>query len=770
MSNYVEKGNKEKGNKGKGEGKHMENLFCNLNEAQREAVTATEGYIRVIAGAGSGKTRALSHRFAYLVNELGILPGNILCVTFTNKSANEMRQRIHQLTGDNDTGYINTFHGFCVSILQEDSHAVQYPKNFLVLDNSDIDAMLKIIYEERGLTLRDKTFSKARDMIEIQKLVKKPEYYLDMITMSLDALKEKYQAAANTDDIIFYGYLYQQKKCFGLDYNDLIKFSLYIFRENPEIRLKWQQRLEYIMIDEFQDIDGLQYELMCVLCGYHRNLFIVGDPDQTIYTWRGASVKYLLDFDRNFPGTRTIMMMTSYRSTPQILEVANALIARNRHRLAKSLLPTLPDGPRVVCHHGETSEAEAGWIAAKMQELHKAGVPYKEMTVLYRAHYVTRSIEEALLREKIPYTIYSGVQFFGRMEIKDALSYLRLLAYRDDLSFLRVCNVPKRNLGQRRMEFLAGYAQAHGCSLYDALCRTVDEEKELFRGTKAKEFIALIERLTEHYQDRQVSELLSEVLDKSGYERMLRTEGSQERLDNLAELKQSVHLYEISCGEECTLEHYLTHVALFTNSDAEEPGDKVKLMTVHTAKGLEFPYVFLCGMNEGIFPSRKVNTLEGMEEERRLAFVALTRAEKQLFLTEAEGRNFDGSPRYPSRFLLDIGPELLEYTRKPSDSLVKDAARHIEAAERFLSASSGDNALKPGDKIRHAIFGCGTIMDIDTDKQAWMIQFENMETTRMITFRAKLERVDTPDTAGSGTADDAPNAGEVPRAEILQEE
>ena len=720
----------------------MEDLLYNLNEAQREAVTATEGYIRVIAGAGSGKTRALSHRFAYLVNEVGILPGNILCVTFTNKSANEMRQRIHQLTGDNDTGYINTFHGFCVSILQEDSHAVQYPKNFLVLDNSDIDAMLKIIYEERGLTLRDKTFSKARDMIEVQKLFKVPEYYLDLINLSLEDLKAKYQAATETDDIIFYGYLWQQKKCFGLDYNDLIKFSLYIFRENPDIRLKWQQRLEYIMIDEFQDIDGLQYELMCVLAGYHRNLFIVGDPDQTIYTWRGANVKYLLDFEQNFPGTRTIMMMDNYRSTPQILAAANALISRNSHRLPKSLLPTLPSGPAVVCHHGETSAAEADWIAARIQQLHEEGVPYRDMTVLYRAHYVTRSIEEALLREKIPYTIYSGVQFFGRMEIKDALSYLRLIAYRDDLSFLRVCNVPKRNLGQRRMEFLAAYAEAYLCSLYDALVRTVDEEKELFRGTRAKEFIRLIESMTEHAEDRPVSELLAEVLDKSGYETMLRTEGSQDRLDNLAELKQSVHLYEISCGEECTLEHYLTHVALFTNSDAEEAGDKVKLMTVHTAKGLEFPYVFLCGMNEGIFPSRKVKTIEGMEEERRLAFVALTRAEKQLFLTEAEGRNFDGSPRYPSRFLLDIGPELLEYTRKPSDTLISQAASHIEAAERFLTASTGDNAFKPGDRIRHTIFGTGTIASIDLDKQAWIIQFDNMETTRMITFRAKLERED----------------------------
>ncbi|MBQ7826713.1 MAG: ATP-dependent helicase, partial [Clostridia bacterium] len=290
-------------------------LLANLNPAQIEAVTATEGYVRVIAGAGTGKTRALTHRFAYLVNEVGILPGNILCVTFTNKSANEMRQRIHTLTGDSDTGYICTFHSLCVSILQEDSHAVGYPKSFLVLDNSDIDAMLAIIYEEQGLTLRDMTFSNARDMIEIKKLFEIPDYYRDLIGFSPDELKEKYLSANRPSDIIFYGYLYQQKKCFGLDYNDLIKFSLYIFEENAEIRRKWQSLLEYIMIDEYQDIDEIQFRLMKVLCDYHKNLFVVGDPDQTIYTWRGASLRYLMEFPNAFPGTRTIMMMQNYRST-----------------------------------------------------------------------------------------------------------------------------------------------------------------------------------------------------------------------------------------------------------------------------------------------------------------------------------------------------------------------------------------------------------------------------------------------------------------------
>ena len=258
----------------------MKNLLDDLNEAQKLAVTTTEGFVRVIAGAGSGKTRALTRRFAYLVNELGILPGNILCVTFTNKAANEMRRRIQNLTGDNSTGYINTFHGFCVSVLQEDISAVGYPKSFLVLDNSDIDAMLRIIYEERGLSLRDMTFARARDMFEMQKLRYKPEYYRDMLAMPLEALKDKYMNATDVKDILFYGYLYQEKKCFALDYNDLLIFTLHIFSENPEIRLKWQKRLEYIMIDEFQDIDEIQYKLMRVLCDYHRNLFVVGDPDQ----------------------------------------------------------------------------------------------------------------------------------------------------------------------------------------------------------------------------------------------------------------------------------------------------------------------------------------------------------------------------------------------------------------------------------------------------------------------------------------------------------
>lgn len=714
----------------------MEEYLEGLNEAQQEAVTATEGVIRVIAGAGSGKTRALSSRFAFLVNEIGILPGNILCVTFTNKSANEMRQRIHRLTGDQDTGYINTFHGFCVSVLQEDSHAVQYPKSFLVLDNSDIDAMLKMIYEERGLTLREMTFAKARDMIEILKLKDRPDYYLDMITMSLEVLEQKYRSAVTPKDIIFYGYLYQEKKCFGLDYNDLITFTLYIFDQNPDIRRKWQERLEYIMIDEFQDIDGLQYRLMKVLCGHHRNLFVVGDPDQTIYTWRGANVRYLLDFDRDFPEVKTIMMMDNYRSSPEILAAANSLIEKNGSRMAKELIPHCPGGPRVECHLGKNAAGEARWIAGRIQKLHEEGTDYRDITILYRAHYVTRTVEEALLAEKIPYTIYSGVQFFGRAEIKDALSYLRMIAYQDDLSFLRIANVPRRNLGERRMRFLREYADSRGCTLYQALTATVEDP--IFQGTRARQFLSLVETYRQRVEERQISELLSALLNDSGYEEMLRTEGSQERLDNLAELKQSVYEYETTCGEESMLEHYLSHVALFSNSDAAGTGDKVKLMTVHASKGLEFPHVFLCGMNEGIFPSRKVRTLEGMEEERRLAFVAMTRAERGLYLSEAAGSNLDGSPRYPSRFLLDVDQKLLDYTEPMPEGLIGEVRTYLKLSAREMAMEEA-SLYEPGQRVRHRIFGEGTVIEADREKRAHVIQFDELETPRRISFRVELE-------------------------------
>ena len=719
----------------------MSDYLEKLNSAQREAVTCTEGYVRVVAGAGSGKTRALSTRFAWLVNDLGILPGHILCVTFTNRAANEMRERIHRMTGDRDTGYINTFHGFCVNFLKEESYAIHYPKNFIVLDNGDIDGMLDVIYAEAGLTMRDMTYGNARDMFEMIKLVEKPDYYLDLLDLSLDELRKKYLSAKRVKDILFYGYLYMEKKCFGLDYNDLIKCTLHILREREEIRDKWQQRLEYIMIEEFQDIDPPQYELMEELCGKHGNLFVVGDPDQTIYTWRGADIRYLLDFAKKFTPCRTVMMMENYRSSPEILAAANSLISRNRNRLKKEMIPTLPGRAKPEVFHGKSGEDEAAWIAARIAGLHEAGVPYTDITVLYRAHYVSRNIEDAFLKAQIPYNIYSGVQFFQRAEVKDALAYLRMVAVGDDPAFRRVVNVPRRNIGRTRMKYLEALAAERGCTLYEALEASLDDEQ--FKNTKARAFVSLVKSYRrDAAAGRSVSDLLSAVLNESGYEKMLRTEGSQERLDNVAELKQAVWEYEQSAGEDVSAEGFLAQAALFTNLDTPDTKDKVRLMTVHAAKGLEFPHVFICGLNEGIFPSRKVRTIQAMEEERRLAFVALTRAMDGLYLTESEGKNHDGTFRYPSRFVLDIDAHLLDFREPLPESLVREARDHIAVNDALLTEEDAEQKyLSPGERVKHPVFGPGTVEEVDLEKSAYVVKFDGLPTTRAITFRVRLEKL-----------------------------
>ncbi|MCR5723756.1 MAG: ATP-dependent helicase [Treponema sp.] len=751
------------------------NALEGLNDEQRAAVTTTEGFVRVIAGAGSGKTRALSHRFAYLVNDIGILPSHILCVTFTNKAAAEMRARIRKLTGDNDTGYISTFHGFCVSVLQEDSYAVSYPKSFMVLDNADIDDMLQIIYEERNLTLREMTFSNARTMIEIQKLKKKPGYYADMLSMSLDELHQKYLDAKTTEDIIFYGYLYQEKKCFALDYNDLLIFVLHIFKTNDQIRAKWQKRLEYIMIDEFQDIDSIQYELMQELCAYHKNLFVVGDPDQTIYTWRGANVKYLLDFDSVFPGTQTIMMNRNYRSTAPILNAANTLIKKNHKRLSKDLIaerakgevsPSLQPAPRssatpstgvtsseqtgyartpvtpplpVFCHE-KTAGNEAAYIASEIQRLTSDGtVQPGDIAVLFRAHYISRSIEEEFQKRKIPYTLFSGLPFFDRAEIKDALCYLRMTAYKDDLSFLHTVNRPKRNIGEKRIAALKAYTAEHGGSLYEAMRALSDDE--LFTTTGARTYIALIDRYATMHSGMQVSELFSALMNESGYERALRTEGSQERLDNLAELKQALHEYETTCGEEARLEDFLSHIALYTNTDLGTTRNAVRMMTVHAAKGLEFPVVFLAGMSENMFPSKKTDSLDAMEEERRLAFVAVTRARDRLYLTDSESDGGAGMGfRYPSRFVFDA-EDTLRYEHELSDAIKEKAHASIQISNAELTKISSLSGMRPGDRVRHGILGNGTVVEVDDAKHQYVIRFDGMATPRRMSFKAPLERV-----------------------------
>lgn len=713
----------------------MDNFIDELNEQQKEAVTTTEGYVRIIAGAGTGKTKALTYRYAYLVDELGISTSNILCVTFTNKAAREMSKRIRQMIGDSDTGYICTFHGFCVKLLREDIHAINYPQKFVVMDSEDTEDILKTVYENAHIQSRTYTFDMARDHISAMK--NEMQHIAYLADISNDRLLADYEKASDIPEKVFLGYLYEQKKVYGLDYDDLITIALHILRTDAEKCRKWQERMMYVMVDEFQDVSGNQYALAEILSGYHRNLFIVGDPDQTIYTWRGARIEYILEFDKNHENTQTIFLDTNYRSTPDILAVSNSLIEKNRNRLPHRLVAVKPSEARPLYVHSRTTGDEAQWVTNEIKRLVETGAKYSDIAVLYRSHFVSRSIEEAFIKTKIPYILYSGTEFYKRKEIKDVLAYLRMVAYADDLSFRRVINEPKRNFGKKRMSMLKSYCETHRCSLYSGL-QDLLEEKTV-KSTGASAFVDIIENFRRTYKEKSLSDLVTELMAATGYEAMLRQAGEQERLDNLAELKQSIDEYEKTSGEENTLEEYLQSIALYTNNDREKDKDSVTMMTIHTAKGLEFPYVFVCGVNEGIFPSKHVDTEAMLEEERRMAYVACTRAERGLYISDAEGLNYDESFRYPSRFIFNIDREAIDYVNELPQRLVDDTKSYIAANEsRYMPL---DTELKPGDRVRHKVFGEGTITGIRGDIGCYVVKFDRVATERNLKIGTGLEKI-----------------------------
>ena len=707
-----------------------------LNPEQREAATTTEGYIRVVAGAGSGKTKTLAARYLYLVDALGISTANILCVTFTNKAAAEMKKRIRAQLPDQDLARITTFHGFCVGLLKEDCHVVGYPKTFLILDEEDKKAMLSVVFEDLGITGRDITIQEAVDHIGWRKGGR--GYVKTLIHADMEELLDLVKSASTLKDKILYRYFYEQRKCFALDFDDLVYFAIYILEHSREAREKWQQRLEYIMVDEFQDIDKDQYTLTDILSGYHHNLFVVGDPDQTIYTWRGADVKFILEFPTRHPGAKTIYLNRNYRSTPQILAASNALIDKNRERLKKELIPDRPGNRKPLYFHAKTGALEADWITANMRALHEGeeGVSYSSMGVLYRAHYVSRALEESLIRNKIPYVLYSGVEFYKRKEIKDVLSYLRMIYNPDDISFLRTVNEPRRGVGRTRIAAIKAYAAARGCTLYQALMDNL--ETDSFRRCKAKDYVRLIEKYRAIFDQMDLTDLLAGVLQESGYEQMLRTAGEEERLDNLAELKQAIFDFARKAGETVTLGNYLDHAALFTNMDTGERAQAVKLMTVHSAKGLEFPVVFVCGLSEGIFPGKRANTREKLEEERRLCYVAFTRARDRLFLSDAAGTGYDGSFRYPSRFLFNAEKENVDYVMPLDPDLEEKTLRSIQETEDWASDTPKQSDLV-GKRVTHQVFGPGTVIGIPRDGQGIIVQFDTIVTPRTFADAGKVQ-------------------------------
>jgi DNA helicase-2/ATP-dependent DNA helicase PcrA len=702
-----------------------------LNAAQYDAVYTTEGPVRVIAGAGTGKTRALTSRFCYLVSALGIAPKNILCVTFTNRAANEMKRRVRALLGDLDLGYICTFHAFCVQLLKEDIHRLQFPRNFVILDVEDQRLLLQKIFDDMGLTMRDATIQRTiAEVLEAKKM--HDGYIADICELDNEQLKEKYLSAPDQKDAIFLRYLYEQKKCFGCDFNDLINFATYLLSRFPDVREKWRDRMQYVMVDEFQDVSKRQYTIAQILSEKHGNLFIVGDPDQTIYSWRGSHVKLFMDFDQLYPAAKTIPLTDNYRSSPEILAATNTLISKNVIRYPKDLKATRPGGRRPLYNHAKTEQEEAAWIHEEICRLQDAGVPLGSIAILYRAHYLTRALEECFIEKRLPYTIFSGVEFYGRKEIRDVICYLRMVTAADNVAFLRTVNTPPRKIGQKKLEALQDYAEGRPCSLYQALKDLRDSD--LFRGTQAGRYIDAIEFIREHRASMRMGDALQTLLDLSGYEAFMRQQGDQERLDNLAELKRSVET--AGQDEDAALEDFLTRAALFTSLDKDDKPDAIKLMTIHTAKGMEFPYVFVCGLNEGVFPSRQTATPEDMDEERRIAYVAMTRAMDALFLSDSEGVSNDGIFKYPSRFIFDAGKENLDYVTPLDPSLEEKARAYIERDEAILK--SRQSLFEAGDRVIHSVFGPGTVTDVRAAQLYYVIRFDSLKTDRNIQFGVEL--------------------------------
>ena len=705
----------------------IEKLKENLNEQQLKAVTETEGFVRVIAGAGSGKTKALTQRYAYIVEALGINSANILCVTFTNKAAQEMRKRVKRLVGENsDLSYITTYHGFCVRVLREDINKIKYPKNFIIMDVEDQKTVLRQVYNELGLTSKVFTFKQVLRYISKQKT---SQEYLQYI------LESKKKETDNEIEKIFIRYLEKQQRNFALDFDDLLNFALYIFVNNPDVLEKWQKRLHYIQVDETQDSSQKQFMLIEMLSQLHKNLFVVGDPDQTIYEWRGAKPEILVDFDKQFVDSKTIIMNQNYRSTPNILSLGNHIIKNNKVRVDKDMFTQNPEGVEVVHFHGENDYEEGLWVANEIKRLVKnENCKYSDFAILYRANHISRSIEQSLIRENIPYSVFGGIRFFERKEIKDVLAYLRLIEFEDDFSFLRVVNTPSRGLGKIFIENVAKIAEKESISLYSALQQNITDIDLSRKG--AIEFIELIEKYKKSKADLIISDLVKEIMDESGLSAYYRTDGDTDRLDNIKELQNSIILLETQDEEQINLTEYLQEIALYTDMDIEDDrNDRVKLMTIHTSKGLEFPYVFLCGFTEGVLPSAmsiKERRAKAIEEERRLTYVAITRAEKAFYMTESEGFNFStGLNKYPSRFLFEISDNYFVRKGELSQEIINEAKEQLKLdASRQLIQKKFD----VGDLVNHLIWKQGKVIEVNEEKGEYQIEFVETGKTKPINF------------------------------------
>ena len=741
----------------------MADLLDNLNEKQREAVLETEGYVRVIAGAGSGKTKLLVSRYAYLVQEYGIDSFNILCVTFTNKAAGEMRRRIRALIGDvYDTSLICTYHGFCNRLLKENPEKLFLNKQFQIIDSQQQKAILGEIYQKFELKLDYASFESILKKISYAK--KDGSYVTKLCAPQPCQILHEIK---NQDDRIIEEFLQRQKATYSLDFHDLIAFAIHLLENDPEVRDKWQSRLNYIMVDEFQDSSAVEMRLVDILSDQYRNLMIVGDPDQNIYEWRGSDVKLLVEFDKCHEPTRTIILNQNYRSTPQILKCANTLIEKNRLRLKKDLFTKNAAGAPVIHYHSRNDFEEMDQVIGNIKKLRAVqGLRYSDFAVIYRSGFLSRVVEKKLVEKNIPYEIFGGVRFYQRMEILDILAYLKLIAYDDDTCFRRIVNTPRRRFGRAKMNALEGLRES-GDSFFAALSMHLDTKE--FQNSGAADFVHFINSMRGSYREKRISDIVNEVTRDSGYEEYIRELGDEERLDNLAEFKRIANEFEREFGENLSLEEFLEQIALQSGEDREDQRDTVKLMTIHASKGLEFPVVFILGFTEGVFPSAKTigeRKNLGLEEERRLCYVAITRAEKYLFLMESEGTSQNGMQKLVSRFIEEIGEQNYVRIGQISEDLKQESRSYKAKLDREIGVEQ-DDTRKVGEVVEHHIFGRGTIEEIDVKRSSYLIRFEKFAQPRSISCRyfehehedIRQKYIGQENTAGGGEGQPADIAG-----------
>lgn len=733
----------------------MNPIFDTLNDRQCEAVKHTEGPLLITAGAGSGKTKVLTCRIAHLL-ELGVAPYRILAITFTNKAAKEMKERVTNLVGAQaDSIWLSTFHSFCAKLLRFEVDGFHgYTRNFTIYDSSDQLVLVKDCLKK--LNLDDKQFM--------------PRSVLGTISSAKNVLMDAKAFAAKASD--FYEQkvadvyaLYQEKlrENNAVDFDDLLFLAVRLLQEKEDVREKYQSRFQYILVDEYQDTNHAQYALTKILAARWRNICVVGDADQSIYAWRGADIRNIIDFTRDYPDAASIKLEQNYRSTKTILHAANAVIDNNESRPKKTLWTENTAGNKIIHYQAQTEHDEADYIAGVIYNRHEIShEPYGDMAILFRTNAQSRVLEEKLMRYAIPYTMVGGTKFYDRKEIKDVLAYLRLLYNPEDsLSLTRIINVPKRNIGATTMEHVAAYAEEQGISLFEALSST--DEIPVTKRAKAslENFAAMIFDLLNDIEGKDVLSLIETVIKQTGYGDMLDKEAEHDpqgesRKENVGEFLSVAKDY-MDSNPDGNLQDFLENVALVSDVDDFESSDsKVTLMTLHAAKGLEFPVVFLTGLDEGLFPhSRTLLDPAQVEEERRLAYVGITRAERQLYVTNAITRTMYGriSAYMPSRFLAEIPPQLMEdYHRKSAMPQSRTTAvpgkQRVSILTKPVASSlpkkhAVTDTFAKGDKVRHKIWGIGIVLDVigEGPNMQMKIQFPTKGVRQVVVKYAPLEKI-----------------------------